>query len=128
MRDRYTGEMHAIPSGPKSYVELPRAGGVAYAAQESWIQNETIKVSDASFGRGMWRELMGWTRVQENILFGSEFDETRYNKGMSLAVLKRVYSHAPPNSVIKQCALERDLSLFAAGDNTEVGEKGVTLR
>ena len=56
--------------------------------------------------------------LQENILFGSEFDETRYNKGMSLAVLKRVYSHAPPNSVIKQCALERDLSLFAAGDST----------
>ncbi len=30
--------------------------------------------------------------------------------------------------VIKQCALERDLSLFDAGDETEVGEKGITLR
>ena len=30
--------------------------------------------------------------------------------------------------VLKQCALERDLSLFDAGDLTEVGEKGVTLR
>lgn len=30
--------------------------------------------------------------------------------------------------VIQQCALERDLELFEAGDSTEVGEKGVTLR
>lgn len=29
--------------------------------------------------------------------------------------------------VIKQCALERDLSLFEAGDETEVGERGITL-
>ena len=29
--------------------------------------------------------------------------------------------------VIRQCALERDLSLFDAGDETEVGERGVTL-
>lgn len=39
------GEMHYIPSGPDSWVNLPRDGGVAYAAQESWVQNETIKVS-----------------------------------------------------------------------------------
>lgn len=39
------GEMHYIPSGPESWKNLPRAGGVAYAAQESWVQNETIKVS-----------------------------------------------------------------------------------
>lgn len=39
------GEMHYIPSGPESYVQLPRQGGVAYAAQESWVQNETIRVS-----------------------------------------------------------------------------------
>ena len=38
------GEMHAIPSGPDSFVALPRTGGVAYAAQESWIQSETIRV------------------------------------------------------------------------------------
>lgn len=31
-------------------------------------------------------------------------------------------------SVIYQCALKRDLSLFDAGDMTEVGEKGLTLR
>ena len=31
-------------------------------------------------------------------------------------------------TVIEQCALERDLELFDAGDETEVGEKGITLR
>lgn len=38
------GEMHYIPQGPDSFVNLPRAGGVAYAAQESWVQSDTIKV------------------------------------------------------------------------------------
>jgi len=30
-------------------------------------------------------------------------------------------------AVLDQCALERDLTLFEAGDKTEVGEKGMTL-
>ncbi|KAJ7275433.1 multidrug resistance-associated ABC transporter [Mycena haematopus] len=79
-----TGSMHFVPSGPTSWYNLPRAKGVSYAAQESWVQNE-------------------------NILFGAEYDEARYKK------------------VLHQCALERDLELFEAGDATEVGEKGLTL-
>ncbi|KAI0325198.1 P-loop containing nucleoside triphosphate hydrolase protein [Cubamyces sp. BRFM 1775] len=82
------GEMHYIPSGPDSYMNLPRDGGVAYAAQESWVQNDTIR---------------------NNILFGAPYDDVRYNR------------------VLHQCALKRDLSLFEAGDQTEVGEKGITL-
>jgi len=39
------GEMHFVPSGPNSSFNLPRGNGVAYAAQESWVQNETIKVT-----------------------------------------------------------------------------------
>ncbi|CDO75388.1 hypothetical protein BN946_scf185012.g5 [Trametes cinnabarina] len=82
------GEMHYIPQGPDSFVNLPRGGGVAYAAQESWVQSDTIK---------------------NNIVFGAPFDEVRYNK------------------VLDQCALRRDLELFHAGNETEVGEKGLTL-
>ncbi|KAJ7093000.1 hypothetical protein B0H15DRAFT_972793 [Mycena belliarum] len=82
------GEMHFTPSRPGSWYNLPRGGGVAYAAQESWVLNETIR---------------------DNILFGSEYDEERYKK------------------VLHQCALERDLELFEAGDLSEVGEKGLTL-
>lgn len=44
--------------------------------------------------------------MQNNIIFGAPWDEERYKK------------------VLYQCALERDLQLFDAGDNTEVGEKG----
>lgn len=80
--------MHFVPSGPQSWFNLPRDGGVAYAAQESWVMNATIK---------------------ENIIFGSPFDQERYEK------------------VIYQCGLTRDLTLFEAGDETEVGEKGLTL-
>ena len=36
--------MHFMPAGPTSWYNLPRDGGVAYAAQESWVQNETIRV------------------------------------------------------------------------------------
>ncbi|KAF5314793.1 hypothetical protein D9758_017505 [Tetrapyrgos nigripes] len=84
-------EMHFVQTHPDSWYNLPRDKGVAYAAQESWVQNATIK---------------------ENIVFRSELDEERYKK------------------VLYQCALERDLTLFEAGDATEVGaplEKGLTL-
>ncbi|KAJ7059261.1 P-loop containing nucleoside triphosphate hydrolase protein [Mycena amicta] len=82
------GEMHFVPSSPESWFNLPRSGGVAYAAQESWVLNETIR---------------------ENIAFDTTYDEERYKK------------------VLYQCALEPDLELFQAGDQTEVGEKGLTL-
>lgn len=37
--------MHYVAlSGADSWYNLPRIGGVAYAAQESWVQNETIRV------------------------------------------------------------------------------------
>ena len=52
--------MHFIPSNPDSWFNLPREGGIAYAAQESWVQNETIK---------------------NNILFRTPYDEVRYKKG-----------------------------------------------
>ena len=52
--------MHFIPLTPDAWFNLPRKDGVAYAAQESWVQNETIR---------------------NNILFGSAYDEDRYQKG-----------------------------------------------
>jgi ABC-type multidrug transport system fused ATPase/permease subunit len=47
--------------------------------------------------------------IKENILFGAEWDEERYKR------------------VIRGCGLETDLTLFDDGDETEVGEKGITL-
>lgn len=43
------GEMHFLPSGPDSAFWLPREGGVAYAAQESWVLNDTIKVCQVKY-------------------------------------------------------------------------------
>ncbi|KAF8071880.1 hypothetical protein FPV67DRAFT_1779021 [Lyophyllum atratum] len=83
-----TGEMHFLSNGNDSWYSLPRENGVAYAAQESWVQNGTIK---------------------DNIIFGFPYDEARYKK------------------VLYQCCLEPDLALFAAGDQIEVGERGLTL-
>lgn len=37
--------MHYTPLGQDSLVSLPRSGGIAYHAQESWVLNETIRVS-----------------------------------------------------------------------------------
>ncbi len=47
--------------------------------------------------------------IKENILFASPFDSFRYE------------------NVIAACALERDLEILDAGDQTLVGEKGIAL-
>ncbi len=47
--------------------------------------------------------------LRDNILFGQPFDEERYW------------------SVIRMAELENDLDMLAAGDMSEIGEKGVTL-
>ncbi|KAG8779614.1 hypothetical protein FRC12_024032 [Ceratobasidium sp. 428] len=82
------GEMHFVPSSNDSWFSLPRERGLAYAAQEAWVHSGSIR---------------------DNILFGSEYDEERYN------------------AVLSQCALQQDLLLFSDADKTEVSERGVTL-
>lgn len=47
--------------------------------------------------------------VKENIIFASPYDEKRYR------------------AVLKACALERDITILDAGDQTLVGEKGISL-
>ncbi|QSL65170.1 hypothetical protein MERGE_002475 [Pneumocystis wakefieldiae] len=47
--------------------------------------------------------------IRNNILFYSSYDAQKYNK------------------VVKACALERDFQILDAGDQTEVGEKGIIL-
>ncbi|KAI9375777.1 hypothetical protein BJX61DRAFT_539508 [Aspergillus egyptiacus] len=47
--------------------------------------------------------------IKENIVFASPFDQRRYD------------------AVIKACALERDLEILDAGDETLVGERGIGL-
>ncbi|RHZ57689.1 ATP-binding cassette transporter YOR1 [Aspergillus thermomutatus] len=47
--------------------------------------------------------------VRENILFGSDYDEEFYDR------------------VIDACALQADLEIFPNGDQTEIGERGITV-
>ncbi|XP_073096660.1 ATP-binding cassette sub-family C member 2 [Manis javanica] len=63
-------------------------GTIAYVPQQSWIQNGTIK---------------------DNILFGSELNEKRYQQ------------------ILEACALLQDLEVLPGGDQAEIGEKGINL-
>ncbi|CAG2110356.1 unnamed protein product, partial [Medioppia subpectinata] len=67
---------------------IETVGSISYSCQESWSFN---------------------TSVQNNILFGAEYNESRYKR------------------VVEVCALERDFELFPFGDKTLVGERGVSL-
>lgn len=63
-------------------------GSISYASQEPWLFAGTVR---------------------ENIIFGENFDQNKYEE------------------VLKVCALERDLCLLPSGDSTFVGERGVRL-
>ncbi|KAF0715611.1 hypothetical protein As57867_003285, partial [Aphanomyces stellatus] len=63
-------------------------------------------------GRVAYYSQQAWIQnltIRENILFGKPYDRVKYNR------------------VLEACALTTDLTLFAAGDRTEIGQKGVTL-
>lgn len=49
------------------------------------------------------------SNIRQNILFGQPFDQKRYEE------------------VVEVCALKRDFALFPFGDETLVGDRGVTL-
>ncbi|KWU44771.1 ABC transporter [Rhodotorula sp. JG-1b] len=76
------GEMRRVKG------EVVFGGRIAYCAQSAWILNTTVR---------------------ENIIFGREFDETRYW------------------NCIRAACLLTDLDQLPAGDMTEIGEKGITL-
>lgn len=63
-------------------------GNIAYCDQKVWIMNATVK---------------------DNILFGRDFDETRFDMAIHAA------------------CLEADLKVLPGGVNTEIGERGINL-
>ncbi|KAF9980622.1 hypothetical protein BGZ75_008239 [Mortierella antarctica] len=65
-----------------------QGSGIAYVSQTAWLQN---------------------TSIRDNILFGKEFDQDRYD------------------AVVEGCALVTDFEILESGDKTEIGEQGITL-
>jgi len=63
---------------------------------------------------------------KENILFGAPFNESRYNEGTRTHHWTQILFMS--FLVLEQCTLAPDIARFEAGDSTEVGEKGITLR
>ena len=68
--------------------ETGKATSIAYVPQQAWIQNDTVK---------------------NNILFGEEYDESKYRE------------------IVSACQLTPDLKILPCGDATEIGEKGINL-
>ncbi|KAF0683639.1 Aste57867_24346 [Aphanomyces stellatus] len=63
-------------------------------------------------GRVAYFSQQAWIQnltIRENILFGKPYDRVKYNR------------------VLEACALTKDLTLFAAGDRSEIGQKGINL-
>ncbi|XP_061690972.1 ATP-binding cassette sub-family C member 5 isoform X1 [Syngnathoides biaculeatus] len=64
------------------------SGGFAFVSQQAWILNESLK---------------------ENILFGKDFEQDKYN------------------AILEACCLVPDLTELPYGDMTEIGERGANL-
>ncbi|XP_009076870.1 PREDICTED: multidrug resistance-associated protein 7 [Acanthisitta chloris] len=64
---------------------------------------------EQGFGLATQEPWIQFTTVRENILFGREYHAQLYEE------------------VVEACALSEDLNILPAGDQTEVGENGVTL-
>ncbi|PLW51514.1 hypothetical protein PCASD_00390 [Puccinia coronata f. sp. avenae] len=77
------GEMKQVSGSPPSF-----GGAVSYCPQNAWIQNDTIR---------------------DNITFGSDLDEGRYQ------------------AVIHAACLQADLDILPQGDMTLIGERGINL-
>ncbi|CAO3650129.1 unnamed protein product [Cunninghamella blakesleeana] len=73
-----------------------------YIAEENWILNHAV----AYVAQTAWLQNAS---IRDNILFGLPYNEKRYKDTLYV------------------CSLIKDLSIFEDGDQTEIGEKGITL-
>lgn len=80
--------LNAIAGFMKRESGLVEINGTILLNGTNWIQNATLR---------------------ENVLFGNEYDEKKYQQ------------------VIYACGLKEDMDALPAGDRTEVGERGITL-
>jgi len=107
-----------FPRGKLSLIVGPTGSGktsllLALLGEMARIEGSiTIPTKGNSIHNVSYVAQEAWLRndtIRNNILFGEEYDEARYKK------------------VLQVCALVPDLDILIAGDQTEIGEKGVTL-
>ncbi|XP_039574916.1 ATP-binding cassette sub-family C member 10 isoform X1 [Passer montanus] len=97
------GVVGKVGSGKSSLLaaitgELIKQGGRVYVCD-----------LEQGFGLATQEPWIQFTTVRKNILFGREYDARLFKE------------------VLEACALSEDLNILPAGDQTEVGENGVTL-
>ncbi|XP_052537401.1 ATP-binding cassette sub-family C member 10 [Tympanuchus pallidicinctus] len=97
------GVVGKVGSGKSSLLaaitgELIKQGGQVYICD-----------LEQGFGLATQEPWIQFATVRENILFGRQYDARLYEE------------------VVEACALSEDLNVLPAGDQTEVGENGVTL-
>ncbi|RYE84210.1 MAG: ATP-binding cassette domain-containing protein [Methanosarcinales archaeon] len=101
------------------------SGRIAYVPQTAWIMTYVILLGKlAAFRAHVVPRAFAHLRdsllfaplrlccrgtVRDNITFGLDFDEARYN------------------AVVAACCLQRDLATFANGDQEVIGERGINL-
>ncbi len=112
------------PTSLDSQCTLSRHGGVAYAAQESWVLSETIRVvlQPSYPGLGFLIHHFRTTSYMARLTKKNDTRKACLQWSPSIAADTESFL------VLTQCALDKDLSMYEAGDMTEVGEKGITLR
>ena len=81
-------EGSTISTSTSTIPMVKKDGNISYAPQEPFILNQSLR---------------------ENILFGSDFDDKRYNR------------------VLDACALRQDIVQLGGSDLVQIGERGVTL-
>ncbi|KAK2946630.1 Multidrug resistance-associated protein [Blattamonas nauphoetae] len=102
----------SLPRGSHTLIFGPVGSG------KSSLLSALLGELDCSTGSGAVRGSVAYlpqtpwilnATVEENIIFGHPFDPHKYQQ------------------VLKKCCLEPDLKIFPAGDQTEIGERGITL-
>lgn len=100
------GEMYTVP--PPSGTSAPTAATEIYLPKRPWVLDSSTGLRNyiSYAAQTPWLEHLS---IKDNILFGSLYEEERYQ------------------AVLECCALKPDLATFEDGDKTEIGERGVSL-